>query len=321
MKLIHKGKVKRVLEDPESKDRVVIEFTDTVTAGDGAKKQEFTGKGKLACDFSEFLFGYLEGKGIDTHFIKRLKGPQLMCTKVEIFPIEFVCRNLVAGSFSRRYGTEKGTVLDSPLVEYFMKNDDLHDPLITGESIIRLGLVSQNDLEFMTKVTLSVNYYLSELLKQQKLTLVDFKLEFGKAENGEIVLADEISPDTMRVWDATATSLDKDVFREDKGDLIATYEKLLTAVKTARSEDVEARLESVYIIVEPKPAIKNPPGEVTRKALIRLGFAEVEDVRMGKVFNITLKKPLTSEILKHLEVMNVKLLSNPISEKHKVRFE
>ena len=321
MDLIHEGKVKRVLQDPDSKERVIIEFTDTVTAGDGEKKEDFTGKGTIACDMSQYLFGYLEGKGIDTHYVRKLADNQLLCKKVTIFPIEVVCRNIAAGSFCRRYGTEKGTKFSEPFVEFFMKDDAHHDPLITAEVIIRLGYAKREILDFLRSVTLSVNYYLGELLKQRHLVLVDFKLEFGRTEKGYIVLADELSPDTMRIWDSETTSMDKDVFREDKGDLIATYLKVFEEMKNAKPQDVESRVESIQVIVEPKAGIKNPPGEVTKKALERLGFADVKEVRMGKVFTITFRRPITSEILNQLAIMNLKLLSNPISENHKVRIE
>ncbi|MFW9956523.1 MAG: phosphoribosylaminoimidazolesuccinocarboxamide synthase [Candidatus Odinarchaeota archaeon] len=321
MNLIYEGKAKRVFKDPNSKDRVIIEFSDSATAGDGAKKDTFPGKGAIACDISEILFSYLEGKGIDTHYVKRLKGPQLLCKKVSIFPVEVVCRNIAAGSFCKRYGIDRGTVFEKPLVEFFLKDDSLHDPLITIGAITRIKLVTRDIMQFLIRVTLSVNYYLSELLKQQNLTLVDFKLEFGKTEDETIVLADELSPDTMRIWDSKSVSLDKDVFREEKGDLVSTYKMLLDTLRAASPEDVDIAKEVVQVIVEPKSGIKNPPGEVTKKALMRLGFAEVDDVRVGKVFNIVLKKPITTEILNHLNIMNVKLLSNPISEKHKVRLE
>jgi len=321
MEVIHEGKVKRVLQDPNSEHRVIIEFTDDVTAGDGEKREEFRGKGAIACEMSHFLFGYLEGKGVDTHYVKKLSDNQLLCKKVRVFPVEVVCRNIAAGSFCRRYGIEKGVVLVEPLIEFFVKNDELHDPLITIDAVIRLGLMKYEDLDFLRSVTLSVNYYLSKILEQRNLTLVDFKLEFGMTEKGYIVLADELSPDSMRVWDSSSTSLDKDVFREDKGDLITTYTKVLQEIENAKTQDVEPRLETVQVIVEPKAGIKNPPGEVTKKALGRLGFADVEEVRMGKVFTITMKRPITTEILNQLSIMSVKLLSNPISEKHKVRIE
>ncbi|MHA1135047.1 MAG: phosphoribosylaminoimidazolesuccinocarboxamide synthase [Candidatus Thorarchaeota archaeon] len=321
MDLIHKGKVKQVLQDPDSAERVIIEFTDTVTAGDGEKKEEFTGKGAITCEMSHFLFGYLEGKGIDTHYVRKLTDNQLLCKKASVFPVEVVCRNIAAGSFCRRYGTEKGTEFTQPLVEFFMKDDKYHDPLITEGAIVRLGLAEREQLHFLRSVTLSVNYYLQELFKQCNLVLVDFKLEFGRTEKGYIVLADEISPDTMRIWDSGSASMDKDVFREDKGDLVATYTNVFDAMKKAKPQDVEPRNEVVQVVVEPKIGIKNPQGEVTKKALGRLGFADVEEVQMGKVFTITLKRPITTEILNQLSIMNVKLLSNPISEKHKVRIE
>ena len=141
MDLIHEGKVKKVYQDPKSPERVIIEFTDLVTAGDGEKKEKIEGKGKLACEMTEYLLGYLEGKGIDTHFVKALDDTQLICRKVKIYPVEVVCRNIAAGSFCRRYGIEKGQVLEDPLVEFFLKDDSLHDPLITQNGIVSLGLV------------------------------------------------------------------------------------------------------------------------------------------------------------------------------------
>ena len=321
MELIYEGKAKCVYQDDESANRVIIEFKDTVTAGNGSKKEDFPGKGNLTCDMSEYLLGYLEGKGIDTHFIRRLKGPQLLCKKVGIFPIEVVCRNKAAGSFCERYGVKKGIEFDNPLVEFFVKNDQLRDPLVSEGAAIRIGLATRQQIQFLRSVTLTVNYYLSELLRQQDLILIDFKLEFGQTEEGYIVVADEISSDTMRVWDAKSESMDKDVFRENKGNLIETYTALLNTIRKAKPELVEPRSEVIQVIVEPKSGIKNPPGEVTKKALNRLGFGDVEDVRMGKIFRILLKRPITSEVLNQLEIMNVKLLSNPISERNKVRLE
>jgi len=321
MDIIHEGKVKRVFQEPDSPERVIIEFTDTVTAGDGKKRQVIEGKGELACRMSEYLFGYLEGKGIDTHYVKPLSGARLLCRKVAIYPIEVVCRNIAAGSFCRRYGLERGEPLRRPLVEFFVKDDSLHDPLIAKDSIILLGLLEEDVLQFMKSVTLSANYYLTELFRQQELTLVDFKLEFGSTKDGHVVLADELSGDTMRVWDNDSTSVDKDVFREDKGDLIEAYTQLVDSLKMTRPEDVSLRPETVKVIVDPKGGIKNPPGEVTKKALVRLGFSDVEEVRVGKIFKIQLKRPLTSEILNQLRIMNVKLLSNPISEKHEVSLD
>ncbi|MFW9962734.1 MAG: phosphoribosylformylglycinamidine synthase subunit PurS [Candidatus Sifarchaeia archaeon] len=320
MDLIHEGKVKRVHQDPKSRDNVIIEFTDVVTALDGKKREKVEGKGDLACSTTEFLLGYLEGKGIDTHFLKKLDGPRLLCRKTEIYPIEVVCRNVAAGSFCRRYGVKKGTVLETPIIEFFLKDDKLHDPLITDNAIIGLNLITSEILQFVQSVTHSVNYYLTELLKQRNLTLVDFKLEFGYTKDRHIVLADELSGDTMRIWGKNQVSMDKDVFREDKGDLSKVYTALMNELTQTKPEEVRNRREMVQVLVNPKDGIKNPPGDVTKKALVRLGFGEADDVRVGKIFNIYLRKPVTSEVLNHLKIMNIKLLSNPISEKQEVSF-
>ncbi|MDF1540087.1 MAG: phosphoribosylaminoimidazolesuccinocarboxamide synthase [Candidatus Thorarchaeota archaeon] len=321
MKLIHEGKVKKVFQDTQSKNQVVIEFTDDVTAGNGKKKGTISGKGVLSCDLSEFFLKYLAKKGIQTHFIRRLESTQMRCKKVEILPLEVVVRNVAAGSFCKRYGIKKGTKLSSPLVEFFLKEDSLHDPLITEEAAIRLELALESDMAFMKAIALSVNHYLAELFSQVNLTLVDFKLEFGKTEDGAILLADEISGDTIRVWNKKGESYDKDLFREGEGDIAKAYAFLLKKLNTTKPENVTKRDEMMYVSVMPKDGIKNPPGEVTKKALIRLGLSEASEVRMGKIFEIHLSQPITSDILKQLTLMNLKLLSNPIAEKHRVRME
>ncbi len=321
MDLIHEGKAKKVYKDETSDDNVVIEFTDNVTAGDGEKHDIISGKGKLACDLSDFFLQFLSKKGVDTHYIKRLDDNRLRCKKVNIFPLEVVCRNIAAGSFCKRYGVDQGTELSSPMIEFFLKDDSLHDPLITTEAAVRLGLVSQSELEFLKSVALSVNYYLSELLKQVKLTLVDFKLEFGKTAKGTILLADEISGDTIRVWNEKGESYDKDLYRKGKGDITVAYSYLLEQFDKTKPDEIKAREEILHVIIMPKDGIKNPPGEVTKKALNRLGFSDPSIVRVGKVFEIHLTRPVTSDILNQLTLMNMKLLSNPIAEKQQVRLD
>ncbi|TXT55349.1 MAG: Phosphoribosylaminoimidazole-succinocarboxamide synthase [Candidatus Thorarchaeota archaeon] len=319
MSVIREGKVKRVLEDPESSQHVIIEFTNFVTAGDGAKKEELEGKGRLACDITEFLLQYLSDKGIETHYVETLEGPKIRCFRAAILPVEVVCRNVAAGSFCRRYGIDRGIELSEPLVEFFLKDDKLGDPLITEEAVMRLQLVNRSDIGFMKSIALSVNHYLSELFAQQNLRLVDFKLEFGRTADGRLVVADEISGDTMRIWNKEGESLDKDLFREDSGDLLSAYVGLLDILRKTDPKIIPIRSEEVHVMVMPKEGIKNPPGEVTRKGLIRLGFQDVKEVRVGKEFKIVLTRPLTSSLLKGLELMNIKLLTNPIAETHEVR--
>ncbi len=318
MKVLHEGKVKRVLSDPNSPNHIILEFTDIVTAGDGEKKETIGGKGKLACETSDILFTFLESKGIKTHFDKRFDENQLRCKKVKIFPVEVVCRNVAAGSFCRRYDIERGEIFSPPIVEFFLKDDKLHDPLITRNAAVVMGLVTHEELAFMENVTRSVNYYLCQLFKQVDLSLIDFKLEFGRTDEGQILVADEISGDTMRLWTLTGESIDKDLFREASGDLIEAYATLVEHLKKATPKEIPIKKERIRVIVMPKQGLKNPPGEVTRKALTRLGFESVNDVRVGKVYDIELSHPITSEILEHLRAMNLKLLSNPVAEEAKV---
>ncbi|MCF2138208.1 MAG: phosphoribosylaminoimidazolesuccinocarboxamide synthase [Candidatus Thorarchaeota archaeon] len=321
LRLIHEGKVKRVYADPESEERLIVEFTDAITAGDGAKKEILEGKGTVACDTTEFLLKFLESKGIETHFIKRLDGPKLLCKKASMYPIESVCRNVVAGSFARRYGLETGRSLSRPLVEFFLKDDDLHDPMIAKEAVIRLGIATEEELAFMRRVTLAVNYYLGELFSQVGLRLVDFKLEFGKTSDGKIVVADEISGDTMRVWDKNSQSMDKDIFRKDLGDVVEIYRRLLEKLSNATPESILPLDEVIDVVVMPKEGIKNPPGEVAKKALVRLGYDEILDVRVGKVFRITMSTSISGRSLDHVDEMAEKLLANPIAETTRVRLD
>ncbi len=313
MDLIHDGKVKRVYQAPESPDKVIIEFTDTVATEEGEKKVEVKGKGELACKMTEYLLGYLEGKGIDTHLVKALDGSQLLCRKVDMYPFNVVCRNIAAESFCNRYNVKKGKVLDKPIIEFF-----LNDSLITENGIISLGLATAEMIQFIQSVTLSANYYLTGLLRQQALTLVDFKLQFGSTKAGYIVIADELSGDTMRIWGTKSSSLDKDMYDEDGEALVKAYRKLVASLSHMKPEEVKERKEMIRVIVSPKSGIKNPPGEATKKALVRLGFGESEEVTVGKIFNIYLRGPVTSEVLNHLKIMSIKLLSNPISENQEV---
>ncbi len=316
MDLIHEGEGKRVYQAPESPDKVIIEFTDVVTVEKGEKIEEIKGRGELVCRTTEYILGYLEGKGIDTHLVKTLEGSQLLCRKVDVYPFNVVCHNVAAGSFCDRYDVEKGKVLDLPVIEF-----SLNDSLISENGIISLGLATEEMVQFIRSVTLSTNYYLTGLLRQQALEMIDFNLEFGRTKTGHIVISDEFSDDTMRIWESESSSRDKEVFKEDKKGLIKAYTKLVAALNKMKPEEVEERKETVRVIVNPKSGIKNPPGEVTKKALVRLGFGEAEEVSVGKIFNIYLRGPVTSEVLNHLKIMSIKLLSNPISENQEVSFK
>ena len=221
---IYEGKAKKVI--PLDDGKVIMEFKDDATAFNGKKKAQFKGKGWLNAQISAILFKVLEEKGIKTHFIGVAGDNKLIVEKLKMYPVEVVVRNVIAGSLKKRLPLEEGTELPEPIIELYYKNDDLGDPMINHYHAKVLG-VSERELKEIENIALKVNDILKGHFAQRGIILVDFKLEFGKNERGEIILGDEISPDTCRFWDAkTKESLDKDVFRFDKGELINAYEEL-----------------------------------------------------------------------------------------------
>jgi len=221
---IYEGKAKKMI--PLDDGKVIMEFKDDATAFNGEKKAQFKGKGWLNAKISAILFKILEEKGIKTHFIGIAGDNKLIVEKLQMYPVEVVVRNVVAGSLKKRLPLEEGTELPEPIVELYYKNDALGDPMINHHHAKVLG-VSESELREIEGIALKVNEILREYFTQKRIILVDFKLEFGKNERGEIILGDEISPDTCRFWDVeTKESLDKDVFRFDKGELINAYEEI-----------------------------------------------------------------------------------------------
>ncbi len=227
---LYEGKAKIIYATDEP-DKVIAYYKDSATAFDAVKKATIEGKGVLNNKIASFFFKLLNEKGIPTHFIKQLSDREMLIYKVEIIPVEVVVRNLAAGSIVKRLGIPEKTEFNPPLVEFYLKNDELHDPIICKEHILAMKLATEEEIEKMRELALKVNEILREFMKKQGIILVDFKLEFGR-KDGEIVLADEISPDTCRFWDEkTGESLDKDRFRFDLGDLIEGYTKILEKIE------------------------------------------------------------------------------------------
>jgi phosphoribosylaminoimidazole-succinocarboxamide synthase len=226
---IYEGKAKVLFEGPEP-GTLVQYFKDDATAFNNQKKGIITGKGVLNNRISEYLMVRLAEIGIQTHFVRRLNMREQLVREVEIIPIEVVVRNVAAGTFSKRFGVEEGTALPRSIVEYYLKNDELGDPMICEEHITAFGWASTQDLDDMMQMSLRVNDFLSGLLLGVGLKLVDFKLEFGRLwenEDMRIVLADEISPDSCRLWDVeTKEKLDKDRFRRDLGKVEEAYQEV-----------------------------------------------------------------------------------------------
>ncbi len=224
MSLLYEGKAKRVF-NTDQEGILRIEYKDEVTAGNGAKKDKMLGKGRLNNLITSKIFGILRQKGVESHFVEQISETEQLVKAVEIFPLEVVVRNVAAGSICKRLGFEKGHEFIEPLLELFYKKDELNDPLITDDHVSLLNIASSEELSTIKKEALKVNKVLSEIMDDMNLILVDYKIEFGITSDGEILLADEISPDTCRIWDKeTKENFDKDVYREDTGSLIDTYE-------------------------------------------------------------------------------------------------
>lgn len=224
MSLLYEGKAKRVF-NTEQEGVLRIEYKDEVTAGNGAKKDSMSGKGRLNNLITSKIFSILKQKGVESHFVEQISETEQLVRSVEIFPLEVVVRNVAAGSICKRLGFEKGHQFEQPLLELFYKKDELNDPLITDDHVALLNIATDEQLSMIKKQALNVNQVLSELMDEMNLILVDYKIEFGITEDGRILLADEISPDTCRIWDKeTKENFDKDVYREDTGSLIDTYE-------------------------------------------------------------------------------------------------
>lgn len=225
--LLYEGKAKRIYQTDDA-ETVLIEYKDSATAYNGQKKADILGKGRLNNEITSLLFLKLKEKGIESHFIERLSKTEQLVKRVTIIPLETVVRNVAAGSFSKRLGVEEGKELSKPIVEFYLKNDELGDPLLTYEHILELKLATPEEISILKEKALEIDEVLSNFFDGLGIRLIDFKLEFGKDQNGRILLADEISPDTCRLWDKkTNEKLDKDVFRRDLGSLTDAYEAIL----------------------------------------------------------------------------------------------
>ena len=224
--MLYEGKAKQIFSTDQD-DQVIVHFKDDATAFDGQKKGQIAEKGKINNKISNFFFKFLEEKGIKTHLIEELNVRDSLVEKVEIIPLEVVMRNVAAGSLAKRIGMEEGEPLKQPVIEFYYKDDDLGDPLINVSHIELLGLAGREELEKLIALGHKINDILVKFLKERNVDLVDFKLEFGKTAEGEIILADEITPDTCRFWDSeTKEKLDKDRFRRDLGNVEEVYHEM-----------------------------------------------------------------------------------------------
>ncbi|BDU50718.1 phosphoribosylaminoimidazolesuccinocarboxamide synthase [Haliovirga abyssi] len=225
--LLYEGKAKRVYGTDE-KDLVIQEFKDDATAFNGEKKGTIVGKGVVNNKITSILFKLLEENGVHTHLVEVLDDRNMLIKKVEIVKLEVIIRNIAAGSFSKRYGVEEGVVFDSPTIEFSYKEDALGDPLLNDYHALALKLATKEEIEKIKNYAFKINEILKKYFDDRNVILVDFKLEFGRTSDGEIILADEISPDTCRFWDKkTKEKLDKDRFRRNLGNVESAYKEML----------------------------------------------------------------------------------------------
>ncbi len=223
--ILIQGKAKTVFYT-DTPGELLVSFRDDITAFDGKKKDVLKGKGRYNIAVSAFFFQYLEEHGVPTHFISLVDENSMLVRKLDMIPLEVIVRNIAAGSIVRNYPFEEGAAFDPPLIVMDLKDDSRHDPMVNDDIIIALGLTTAGEIRQIRKTALSVNEVISSYFAEKELILVDFKLEFGRLGN-EIVLGDEISMDSMRLWDATTKeSLDKDVYRFDKGDVLSAYARV-----------------------------------------------------------------------------------------------
>lgn len=235
MKLLYEGKAKQLFE-LENEDTIYVHYKNSATAFNGEKKEEFDKKGILNNAISTLIFEHLENAGITTHFLKKVNETDQICKRVTIIPLEVITRNIVAGSMAKKYGLEEGLVLKKPVFELSYKEDSLSDPMINDDHAVALGIVSDEELAEIKSQTKRINDVLQAFFLKAGLILVDFKIEFGKTKEGKIILADEISPDTCRLWEVnTKEKLDKDRFRRDLGAVMEAYEEVLGRLEHAKS--------------------------------------------------------------------------------------
>jgi len=227
---LYRGKAKTMYETNQP-EVLIAEFRDDTSAFDGVKKEALKDKGMVNNAISTFIMQYLSDNGVRTHFIEKLSDTETAVRRLKMIPLESVVRNRAAGSLCRRLGIEEGRVLDEPLYETFLKNDELHDPIVNSEHAILFGWANEQQLQEMRVISLTINNLLQALFAKAGLILVDAKYEFGVDEKGQVYLADEISPDSCRIWDESSKEkLDKDRFRQDLGKVIESYQQIASRI-------------------------------------------------------------------------------------------
>ncbi|MDJ0625638.1 MAG: phosphoribosylaminoimidazolesuccinocarboxamide synthase [Candidatus Caenarcaniphilales bacterium] len=317
--LIKKEGKAKVVEIDETRGFCKIEFKDSLTAFNGQEFQELEGKGSINATISSLLFDFLNKQKIKTHFIKQLSTSCVEVEPLKMIPLEVIVRNYAAGSFSKRLSIKEGNPLKSSLVQFHLKDDSLNDPLLTENEIYELGVVSQSSLKKIKNNALLINWLLKGLFEQADICLADIKLEFGFNKSNEIILADELSPDNMRLWDEFVEGqeikkLDKDRFREGLGSVYESYKKVLEKLteSLANPFQTEKTPVKVNLYITPQEGLLDPTGRTLTSATNQLGFSEVNAVSAGKVLSLELNDLRVNLV----EDLCERILVSPASESY-----
>ena len=329
-KPVYSGKAKDIFET-DKPDIFRAYFRNSATGFNAQKKGEIQDKGKVNATISALLFELCEKNGIQTHFIKQLSENELLIKKVTIIPLEVIVRNIAAGSLCKRLGIKEGKILKEPIVEFSYKNDALGDPLLTRSYIKNaLEITDDKALDYITKLALNANEIFKDFFLKVGIKVVDFKLEFGFDKDGNLLLADELSPDNFRFWDAeTNEKLDKDRFRQDLGNVEGAYQEMLKRVKEGAKDVLGRSLSnkattnsySVRVQILPKKDILDPQGQAVEKALNSLGYSDVQNLKVGKEIVFNINSISESEAKLKVKEMCEQLLANPVIEDYLIQIE
>ncbi|MGD9580752.1 MAG: phosphoribosylaminoimidazolesuccinocarboxamide synthase [Vampirovibrionia bacterium] len=317
---IYKGKSKTIYTTEDTKT-LIAEFNDSITAFNSMKKDSIPDKGSINRDISFILFNYLSKHAINTHLINKEDKSKLKVLKLDIIPIEVVIRNITAGSICKRYNINEGMELKPTIIEYFLKNDELNDPLITDSIIHSLNLVkNKEDLTIIKEISTRTNEILTKLFNSINLKLVDLKLEFGYDLENKIVLADELSPDNMRLWDTkTNKPMDKDIFRNDLGNIIEAYNEVLNRLKTIKEPEIKTNNYKAILHIKTRKNVLDPQGVAIQNALKDLGYDEIENIKTGKYIEIELNTKSQTEAWSIIDKACKELLANPVIEDYTIK--
>lgn len=311
-KELYQGKAKIIYSTSDPK-YYWVSYKDSLTAFNGLKTTQELGKGALNNTISSYIFSYLKENGVETHFVNQISENEMLVKKVKILPLEVVVRNIAAGSICKRLGFQEKTPFSSPILEFYFKDDSLGDPLLNESHIEIMGLATKEQVERLKIEALKINQLLKTYFHKIGLSLVDFKLEFGLDENNTIILADEISPDTCRLWDLkTGESLDKDIFRQGKGNVLSGYTQVINRIK----ERFSKMKFNVEVIVEFRKGILDPQSQAIQGAIASLGYDNVTKLKVGKKFNFIIEESNKEDASQKVEELCKKLLANPVIENY-----